>query len=72
MNGFEIAISGLIIASPAFGEFTISVHIEIELAEIKGRRKRLRVLLLEVTESIVQWYYKADRTTSNLSIEIYH
>jgi hypothetical protein len=43
MNGFEIARSGLIIASPAFGESTISVHIEIELAEIKGRRKRLRV-----------------------------
>jgi hypothetical protein len=43
MNGLEIAISGLIIASPAFGESTISVHIEIELAEIKGRRKGLRV-----------------------------
>ncbi|MGH9911502.1 MAG: hypothetical protein ACRD4J_01105 [Nitrososphaeraceae archaeon] len=42
MNGLEIA-NRLIIASPAFGESTISFHIEIELAEIKGRRKRLRV-----------------------------
>lgn len=48
MNGLEIAISGLIIASPAFGESTISFYIEIELAEIKGRRKRLRVFTTRI------------------------
>ena len=31
MNRLEVAIPGLIIASPAFGESTISFHIEIEL-----------------------------------------
>ncbi|MGC1134247.1 MAG: hypothetical protein WA941_15580 [Nitrososphaeraceae archaeon] len=31
MNGLEVAIPGLTIASPAFGESTKGFHIEIEL-----------------------------------------